>query len=810
MSHFIEPALLVPFHVDALAMGLQPSLPGFQWTRLSPDYARLETDFYLGPDLVGDPFDEATALETGVHLHFHLPRAFLQGRQREKSALTFPAIPNRWLVQRLATDKVRSNTSHQAWLIRSDLTNSEQGVAWPILADNTLSVSRIGAAEALSAPLGEEAELADLRLTAIGVGKADVETQVADPLFSAHYLASRNILGFHDALSGIPDKARLGYLVTGWFSRANDDPLWNATKTNETRPKDFVDWLEQRKWTCNAPEGQPPPRRILCHGFVRGLEWAGDAKNYFDRELFSPSGTPSIRIATGQTPGEALSALLQDGELEQDLLTALQDGLLVAGSTIANLRSDLQSHRFDADPGGSVFVLSPETDGVDPGKSGTPQALSPTPGDLPEDLASRLDGLNSRQAACDVAARTLEDFRLQLHAVWLLLTGESKAATSSARRSELRERLNTVRTRLEEAREKFADALKRRNEIYTPGPTPESWEAADPAATVRYRLTSTPAPAFHIAREPAVALAGRALSRQHTAERSGGLSCRHQTQMMTGVIVPVTGGRPSTVSKEQLVNDVLGATPGSVDGLHLSLLGEALLLDRDNAERIARLGRAPNFVSTLREDQFWGTEGNLVGKLPDTISQFVHSGINPWVPLMLVWEVEWRPERQAADTPTSTTLAPEAVCKHWALGDDGLLQRKAKPADADLGNVHRIRGQSLLLSGAAATLRDRLAVNKSLDLLRDLNNRPMTVQSLAGFNQALLARRLAMLLPPLDWKYWADEVKFRFDTILNDLGNDGAPLRLSPASGPFLPLRAGRLQFQPSAHRRCFRSDDPL
>ena len=180
MSIFAEPALLVPIHVDALAVGEQPREESFQWTRSTPAFEKLEDDFFLGPKLAGDPFDQAPPLPSGVHLHFRLPHAFAQGRQKAGSPLTFPSIPNRWLVLRIVLDG-GPRASHQAWLIRSDQRVSADGVAWPDFADGAVSVIHIGAAEELNAPPVAEDDDSDLQLTAVGVARREAKTSDGRP-----------------------------------------------------------------------------------------------------------------------------------------------------------------------------------------------------------------------------------------------------------------------------------------------------------------------------------------------------------------------------------------------------------------------------------------------------------------------------------------------------------------------------------------------------------------------------------------------------------------------------------------------------
>ena len=108
------PRLLVPIHIDGLAVGkLLPPDEIFQWTNLNPDFSKLRPprrSYLFGSELVGEsgnPFAKAIGLEPGIHLHFRLPRALTHGSQSGTEKISFPAIPNRWLVQRFGGSKQR-------------------------------------------------------------------------------------------------------------------------------------------------------------------------------------------------------------------------------------------------------------------------------------------------------------------------------------------------------------------------------------------------------------------------------------------------------------------------------------------------------------------------------------------------------------------------------------------------------------------------------------------------------------------------------------------------------------------------------
>src|SRR5688572_19589670 len=171
MSFLDDPLLLVPMHVDALAVGTSlPDSEMFQWTNLSPNFSKLQSDYFFGAKLVGDhtgdPFEQANGLETGTHLLFQLPRSFSRGRQGDADSLSFPPIPNRWLVQRFGG----TPATHRAWLIKSDAAASDSvGASWAIFPqdeDTPVQLNRIGASTEVSAALGTEDEPASVRLTA--------------------------------------------------------------------------------------------------------------------------------------------------------------------------------------------------------------------------------------------------------------------------------------------------------------------------------------------------------------------------------------------------------------------------------------------------------------------------------------------------------------------------------------------------------------------------------------------------------------------------------------------------------------------
>ena len=234
---------------------------------------------------------------------------------------------------------------------------------------------------------------------------------------------------------------------------------------------------------------------------------------------------------------------------------------------------------------------------------------------------------------------------------------------------------------------------------------------------------------------------------------------------------------------EQAVNDLFGAAPAALDALHLSLLGEALLYDRSNADRIAGIAKVRK-----------GTTGDSAGRVPNSIALFDRSGENPWIPLALAWEVQWQPDR---DSGATNPASANAVTNRWSIGEDGELSAGA--GTTDVRGAYRICGQTLLLSGALAKLRDHLkGAVETASLASELANQSAAVQSFAGLNAALIRRRLGTLLPALDWSGYSTGKGLRVDAIHKELAADETALRFAPERReefpPFQPVRAGNLK----------------
>ena len=383
------PRVLVPIQVDALV--LAEAQDGFADCRMA------DPDPVGGlQDLLPPPFaDRTEPRPAGVHLHWALPDALTHtrptappGPDGTAPVAALPAIPDRWLVVRLALGVTPDHRSLAAWVIEASGTV-------PVV--HTLA----GWHESGVRPA------AGRKPTAFGPG---------DLAWAAYYDNVVDRLGFHDPLD---DGARgpLGYLVCGWYGDPGLDPLADPAITSLSA---FYARMAELRWslpgdaleqdvlaspfpadpgadapapaalaglaglagpapeaeltglagpTDSAPEagltglagltgpaseaGRGPlitdgswwPRGLLAHGAVVGLGWPepgwpGAEGGLLGADQGGPPDPADTRVAFGATPSDALSALMvgflaaaqgvsQDEVLSEDrMLEAFQIGLL--------------------------------------------------------------------------------------------------------------------------------------------------------------------------------------------------------------------------------------------------------------------------------------------------------------------------------------------------------------------------------------------------------------------------------------------------------------------------------------------------
>ena len=201
------PALLVPVTVDALVL-TEPSY-SLGWSWIAPNYGLVRFFqsqtrlFQDSPPLPIDPSGNTGPL-TGVVIRWALPDALTAGGSADEStgAVTFPAVPNRWLVLRRVPGSPAATTS---WILASDYLSGHGSSYYAGGQATTLGMSW-----PLASWPGEAALPAGLQppLTAIGLG---------DPAFAAYLPNIQHIFAFHDPLTGV-SPGTVAYTVCGWYA----------------------------------------------------------------------------------------------------------------------------------------------------------------------------------------------------------------------------------------------------------------------------------------------------------------------------------------------------------------------------------------------------------------------------------------------------------------------------------------------------------------------------------------------------------------------------------------------------------------
>ena len=174
------------------------------------------------------PFADAGPRPPGVHLHWSMPDALLDGTLATRpdgttNRLGLPALPDRWLVLRLGVPAGASSVAVTGWVLCADTGtvvplagwSGEQGL--PPAARHTV------AAAELTGSCGGSVQWASV------------------------YDAVVDRFAFHDDLADLAPGALLddhaGYLVTGWWSHTDLDPL-DAARTDAS----LHESLERRNW----------------------------------------------------------------------------------------------------------------------------------------------------------------------------------------------------------------------------------------------------------------------------------------------------------------------------------------------------------------------------------------------------------------------------------------------------------------------------------------------------------------------------------------------------------------------------------
>jgi hypothetical protein len=203
-----HPRLLVPIDVQALFVGAgnRETFVRLPFTLTTPDGQP--------PERMPEPFSAGEARKPGIHLHWAVPDSLLSGALTEvesgsRNRLALSALPDRWVVLRLAVPRRGGDQAHvRGWVIEADTTRVVPLENWPNVPAEVKATGKTVLPEDLTGSCG-----GSLNWTGV-------------------YDAVANRFSFHDPLADLADATGGGtfgntgtYVVAGWWSKSDLDPL---------------------------------------------------------------------------------------------------------------------------------------------------------------------------------------------------------------------------------------------------------------------------------------------------------------------------------------------------------------------------------------------------------------------------------------------------------------------------------------------------------------------------------------------------------------------------------------------------------
>lgn len=775
------PNLIVPIHLLALCTGQEttatlmgPTATFAEFPSWPAGSAQPSGKPYLSSSVTSFPDSSATP---GVHLHWSLPDALTRGQHdRDSGSVTFPQVPNRWLVSRISTRDDDPTPRIKSWVIESNQQRTvDTGQGCP-----TMPYNDIEAQQQYYRYMGGYADYdlwqesgCDNALSAVGYG---------EPSFAAYYPNCRNVfaffddfrltLGQSDADGGGNDSNEpllhvhtLSYFVLGWFAQDDTDPLAGAAVAGDAN-----------QWSWGFSGGTPSA--TLCSALIRNVTWVPN-KDYLD------DAVSTLDVAVGNSGSEALAAMVahqSDLAADQDaeyLLNAVQRGLFTQlrndTAKVAKLDLTLHQSEFSSEAGGTVWALKPrassnfDTDGGDASQN-SPLLAAP--------IADALATLNLAQEAYDKACFDIESLRRQVFNDWyriqLLANGTTPINAPNLD-------LQAVQSLADDVVDAVQDGLTaagtlsytRAQEVDTPmaqgadsGGTlaqavVDAYAAlAALAAPEAYLLQRTPAPPFWLPNDPVVLLRGPdvAPTERFAAaapnDPSVYLPCRLSGQTSASLAY----GNAATLTALDITSGKsYSRLPPSLAGDALDLLAEAMCLDSRFAERLAgtlcakdgQLKQA-DVAADLAALCVAADSGTLatatvcvsgIAAYPPARSSWSDT---PWNPLFLRWQLVYSP---LAGKPASTQdwqFDPALIVANHELNGDAIelqMHHDAAPTvPATISGITPLAHGALANLKAAidAVLKGDPAPDQQLVDIRDhLETLPLLSQSLGGFHRAL-------------------------------------------------------------------------
>ena len=755
---------------------------------------------FLGINVTRDPTLQPPLwpLEAGIHLHWAAPDGLTHGSSAADT-LSFPPLPNRWLISRVLIQG--SAVSGKHWIIESDTLSTAKpgGKNAPTLpvTDTQQNFRYLGVSEVFDGSWQEPTVPTNQTIAALFQSPIHAVAS-GDVAFAAFYPNARGVFGFFDDATDLTIKANtpanLMYVVTGWFSDGGNDPL-----SKMSAPADL-----QKNYNWTYTPDATTPNYSLYSGFVQDVQWNPATRYLGD----NPPSVPAD-VAIGNNPAEALAAYFRGLDhptkpLFEQLFTAFEMGLLSTfqqprPGQYAQLLETIHEKGFNSIDSGTIYTIVSAT--------ADQSSNDPAP-NLPLPLADALNLLNQYQQQSDLAADEVLQYRWQLFADWYRLVQADTAEHSTAASNTLSRRLALAST-------------IQQNQVNAQTALTNQLSVVNPMLGDGWVLKQIPAPRFWQPNEPVVVIAGPdiAVARRHGGdgrfEQNGNLVCRLTTQLLSAATV--SAGSKVTIS----ATGFAAALPPSPNHVPYAadvatLVGEACVLNTTIAAVLSG-GVASTLQTDLGACLLAGSPpaGNsyqsFTGTPPSPVQVNWWGPFNPWIPLLMLWEVDFAPLFPTNAGGAVQNYATDFFTGNFVLDPDNVgtiayansPSIDVDPQSIDYDPTHlradKYTGAAVLSATSAdnlATLLTQYPQTASDDtlssILKHLQDTNILMQAMSGLNAGLLTRQQSLQLQIGVSKDASFTLRNKTAEVKQQVGDLAALPSQAPVNGgSFNPLRAG-------------------
>ncbi len=748
--------LYVPVMLDVLLVGDEDR----GYADVDYDYSLLDEETLFGDMISNRGFGEKKQL-AGAHLQWTMPDALLHGVKQEDGSISFPTLPNRFLIQRLKMDG--ADVSWKCWKIRSDFVTNDSAKTPEGMRKTVIPALEYCPQSGCYQPAGDDGKMYAFVGSVRPFGEEETEKEkwklpmtavgLSDPLTTAYYPLSKTVFGFYDSLA--EGEGLYTYLVSGYYEDITQDPLH----------ENAAEKMKEFGWRMDSEE---EVECCLMYGISHGVAWKGRTHSY------ARIPEEEVRIDIGNTSMETMASLLASSFPEKEgmerLFHGLPYGLLAMADndsrtdTLIEMEEQLHATQFNQINGGMKWVLRMQ------------QEKGQTSGEweLDEEQYQKMVSLNKVNDRKHRCREDLESASQELYAFWYQYVQFKVAAPQYGKLPEMKARVVDLVEQIQRQKQAYAN--------FEQAVTKQKQELDSSLKKKKLYLEETPEGFYYEPVPPVLMLSGEGVRRSfrqgHQGSGKEGLAVT--TSLVSELNIVCGSARymllASEVRKELSIPDTFPDTSAR-------LLGECLLCGQEMIPFLIEIVFRKYQGKPSEEEVRAAQEKTACSPLAKRVWE------QPWNPLLLLWEV--------SVSQTDKIQDRDATFASFHLEEiDWEMDRRFE------GKEQTFQGLSLLTPhGVTQMSRGCRQVMKKWDRkwgalegrLKELEMASVLSQQMAGFYEAFSARSdmpmLPILSPDEETKMLAKEVTQCLD------GYYHMPV-LGGEDSPFLPVRGGTLNLK--------------